>query len=119
MALGRLSVGDPDLAQPQVSRGLGDLRGPRPSGQGGAGQGPLPWEHSDCRHVRVPALWKVGWGGSAVAMRAGPPFQMPRETWVQSLGWEDPLEKGTAPHASILAWRIPWTSPQGRRVRHA
>ena len=32
-----------------------------------------------------------------------------RETWVQSLGWEDPLEKGTATHSSILVWRIPWT----------
>ena len=32
-----------------------------------------------------------------------------RETWVQSLGWEDPLEKGKATHSSILAWRIPWT----------
>ena len=31
-----------------------------------------------------------------------------RETWVQSLGWEDPLEKGAATHSSILAWRIPW-----------
>ena len=32
-----------------------------------------------------------------------------RETWVRSLGWEDPLEKGRATHSSILAWRIPWT----------
>ena len=32
-----------------------------------------------------------------------------QETWVQSLGWEDPLEKGKATHPSILAWRIPWT----------
>ena len=31
-----------------------------------------------------------------------------RETWVQSLGWEDPMEKGKATHSSILAWRIPW-----------
>jgi len=31
------------------------------------------------------------------------------ETWVQSPGWEDPLEKGKATHFSILAWRIPWT----------
>ena len=31
------------------------------------------------------------------------------ETWVQLLGWEDPLEKGKAAHSSILAWRIPWT----------
>ena len=36
------------------------------------------------------------------------------ETWVQSLGWEDPLEKGTATHSSILAWRTPWTGiPSG------
>ena len=32
-----------------------------------------------------------------------------QETWVQSLGWEDSLEKGKATHSSILAWRIPWT----------
>ena len=32
-----------------------------------------------------------------------------RGTWVQSLGWEDPLEKGKATHSSILAWRVPWT----------
>ena len=36
-----------------------------------------------------------------------------QETWVQSLGWEDPLEKGMATHASILAWRIPWTEEPG------
>ena len=44
-----------------------------------------------------------------------------RETWVQSLGWEDPLEKGTATHSSILAWRVPWTeeSMGSQRVRHA
>ena len=32
-----------------------------------------------------------------------------QESWVQSLGWEDPLEKGMATHSSILAWRISWT----------
>ena len=32
-----------------------------------------------------------------------------RETWVRSLGWEDPLEKGMATHSNTLAWRIPWT----------
>ena len=36
-----------------------------------------------------------------------------RETWVRSLGWEDPLEKGMATHSSILAWRIPWTVIHG------
>ena len=37
-----------------------------------------------------------------------------RETRVQSLGWEDPLEKEMATHSSILAWRIPWTEEPGR-----
>ena len=32
-----------------------------------------------------------------------------RETWVRFLVWEDPLEKGTATHSSVVAWRIPWT----------
>ena len=48
-----------------------------------------------------------------------------RETWVRSLGWEDPLEKEMATHSSILAWRIPWTEEPGglqsmgsQRVRH-
>ena len=37
-----------------------------------------------------------------------------RETWVRSLGWEDLLEKETAPHSSTLAWKIPWTEEPGR-----
>ena len=48
-----------------------------------------------------------------------------QETWVPSLDWEDPLQKGMATHSSILAWRIPWTEEPGRlqslvskRVRH-
>ena len=48
-----------------------------------------------------------------------------QETWVQSLDWEDPLEKGMATHSSTLAWRIPWTEESGglqsmgwQRVRH-
>ena len=41
-----------------------------------------------------------------------------QETWVQCLGQEDPLEKSMATHASVLAWRIPWTEEPGglRRV---
>ena len=35
------------------------------------------------------------------------------ETWVQSLGREDPLEKEMTTHSSILAWRIPWTEERG------
>ena len=47
-----------------------------------------------------------------------------RETWVQSNGWEDPLEEGMATHSSILAWRILWTEEPGysrwgsQRVTH-
>ena len=42
-----------------------------------------------------------------------------RETWVQSLGWEDPLEKGKATHPSILSWRIPGTvQSMSQRVGH-
>ena len=37
-----------------------------------------------------------------------------QETWVQSLGWEDLLEKEMATHSSILAWKIPWTEEPGR-----
>jgi len=48
-----------------------------------------------------------------------------QETWVLSLGWEDPLEKKMATHSSTLAWRIPWREEPGglqsmesQRVRH-
>ena len=46
-------------------------------------------------------------GASLVAQLVKNPPAM-WETWVLSLGWEDPLEKGRASHSSILAWRIPW-----------
>ena len=36
-----------------------------------------------------------------------------QETWAQSLGWEDSLEKGMVTHSSILVWRIPWTEESG------
>jgi len=48
-----------------------------------------------------------------------------QETWVQSLGWEDPLKEGVATYSSVLSWRIPWTEKPGglqsmgsQRVRH-
>ena len=40
------------------------------------------------------------------------------DSWIWSLGWEDPLGKGKATHSSILAWRIPWQSMGSQRVRH-
>ena len=50
-------------------------------------------------------LWD---GASLVAQLVKNPLVM-WETWVRSLGWEKPLEKGKATHSSILAWSIPWT----------
>ena len=41
------------------------------------------------------------------------PVQETKETWVQSLCWEDPLEEGMAAHSSILAWRTPWREEPG------
>ena len=68
----------------------------------------------ECTHHRNCELW-VNFA----------PFQFMKktfmqETWVRSLGWEDPLEKGKATHSSITVWRIPWTvqSMGLQRVRH-
>ena len=53
--------------------------------------------------------WGRGLPGGSVVKNV-PAVQ---ETWVRSLGQEDPLEKGMATHSSILAWRIPWTEEPG------
>ena len=59
----------------------------------------------------------INWA-SLVAQTVKNPLAV-QETWVRSLGWEDPLEKGMATHSSILAWRIPmdrgawWATVQG------
>ena len=47
-------------------------------------------------------------GASLVGQLVKNPPAM-QETWLGSLGWEDPLQKGKAPHSSVLAWRVPWT----------
>ena len=52
----------------------------------------------------------MGFPGGAQTVKSLPAMQ---ETRVQSLGQEDPLEKGVATHSSILAWRIPWTEEPG------
>ena len=49
---------------------------------------------------------QYAWASLAAQLVKNPPAIW--ETWVLSLGWEDPLEKGKATHSSILAWRIPW-----------
>ena len=50
---------------------------------------------------------QYSWASLVAQLVKNPPAMW--ETWVRSLGWEDPLEKGKATHSSILAWRIPWT----------
>ena len=62
---------------------------------------------------------QCSWAVSLVAQLVKNPLAM-QETWVRSLGWEDPLKKGMATHSSMLAWRIPWTIQYvgSQRVRH-
>ena len=61
---------------------------------------------------------QYSWASLVAQLIKNPPATW--ETWVQSLGWEDPLEKGKATHSSTLAWRIPWTvqSMGSQRVGH-
>ena len=63
------------------------------------------------------------WTSLVAQLVKNPPAM--QETYIQSLGWEDPLEEDMATHSSILAWRIPWTEEPGglqsmglQRVRH-
>ena len=55
--------------------------------------------------IGYPLQWS--WASLVAQLVKNPPAM--QETWVRSLGWEDPLEKGKATHSSVLAWRIPWT----------
>ena len=50
---------------------------------------------------------QYSWSSLVTQLAKNPPEM--QETWVLSLGWEDPLEKGKATYSSIQAWRIPWT----------
>ena len=64
-------------------------------------------------HLRIIIYSPIKMTGTSLVaqlLKNPPPMQ---ETWVRSLGWEDPLEKGKATHSSILAWRIPWTTVPG------
>ena len=57
--------------------------------------------------------WFTGFPGGLVGTESAC-YVGQQEMWVQSLGWEDPLEEGIASHSSNLAWRIPWTEEPGR-----
>ena len=56
---------------------------------------------------------QYSWASLVAQLIKNPPAM--QETWVRSLGWEDPPEKGKATHSSIQAWRIPWASPWGHK----
>ena len=60
---------------------------------------------------------QYAWASFVAQLVKNPPAMW--ETWVRSLGWEDPLEKGKAVHCNILVWRIPWAvgSIGSQRVR--
>ena len=73
-----------------------------------------PWFDSWLRMIhwrrdRLPTPYS--WASLIAQLVKIPPAM--RKTWVQSLGWEDPLEKGKATYSNILAWRIPWTTVHG------
>ena len=78
--------------------------------------GPVFW-------IFILTIYKGPTRASLVAETVKNPPAM-QETWVRSLGQEDPLEEGLATHSHILAWRIPWTEPGGlqsmgsQKVRH-
>ena len=82
---------------------------------GSRGQARVCGPLSPCSKInRIPEKW-----ASLVAQLVKDPPAM-RETWVLSLIWADALEKETAMHSSILAWRIPWTveSMGSQRIGH-
>ena len=68
-----------------------------------------PQEVRELVHPRVPARFPGGASGKEPACQC----KRHQETWVPSLGREDPLEEGTAAHSSILAWRNVWTEEHG------
>ena len=70
-------------------------------------------KHVSSWGCRIVLLERGGlcWASLVAELVKNPPAM--QETWVRSLGWEDPLEKGKATHSSILAWRIPWTILHG------
>ena len=65
------------------------------------------------RELRFIVFKYIVFKTSLVARTVKRPSTM-QETWVQSLGWEDPLEKEMAIHSSTIAWKIPWTEEPGR-----
>ena len=73
---------------------------------------PFPASGSFCTQLALPSGGQST-GASPLVAQMVKNLLVRQETWVQSLGWEDPLEEGMATHFSILAWRIPWKEEPG------
>ena len=80
--------------------------------------------YSNLYIILAPTAYLYGSSSSSVVNKV-PAMQELQEIWVQSLGWEDPMEKEMAIYSGILAWRTPWTEEPGGlqsieslRIRH-
>ena len=87
--------------------GARDRQGRRDKGMSDAGPRQMP-EARNSRYSKESIRVKVRWKERVRLPTLLPPNYAMQETWVQSLAWEDPLEKGMSTHSSILAWKIPW-----------
>ena len=72
-----------------------------------------PQENKRLPHAEDRLLYILAWPGASLVAQMVKNLPQVQEIWVQSLGWEDPLEKGMATHSSFLAWKIPWTEEPG------
>ena len=115
-------------SSPHWHRPLGNTEWRRGSELRGTGQCPStcwPQENKRLPHAEDWLLYILTWPGPSLVAQMVKNLPQVQEIWVQSLGWEDPLEKGMATHSSFLAWRIPWIEEPGglqsmgaQRVRH-
>ena len=77
---------------------------------------PPPSQSEELRGIEVVRVFYFSTTSKGASLVAQTLKNLPtmQEAWIQSLGQEDPLEKGMATHSNILAWRIPWTEEPGR-----
>ena len=95
-----------ELNWTELNAGFPDNSGGKESTYNAGDPSPVPaWGRSTGEGIGYPPQYS--WASLVAQLVKNPPAMW--ETWVQSLGWEDPVEKGTATHSSILAWRIPWS----------
>ena len=85
----------------------------------------MGWQVEFSKNCKVCIIGILEWSVTPLVAQTVKHLTTVRETWVQSLGWEDPLEKEMATHSNIPAWEIPWMEKPGRiqsmrsqRVRH-